>query len=91
MESVETEEIQLATTMLNIPAAEQPKSPPSSLPAEAPEANPEAHASASSAPEQTGPTPGKPGGPKGKLPFRPRSADSRQAAADVLRKFFNRR
>ena len=93
MESVETEEIKLDSTLLNMPSVPRP------APAAEPESQPQPEPSPpQTAPGATGdgdavppphamPDPSRPG----KLPLRPRANDSREAAADVLRKFFNRR
>jgi pSer/pThr/pTyr-binding forkhead associated (FHA) protein len=90
IESTETEEINLAATLIDLPPQK-----PVAIPKERPDLAykpdlPEQPAEGGNQPQKTeaGKTdPGKPG----KLPFRPRSADSRQAANDVLKKFFNRR
>lgn len=107
MESVETEEIKLGATLLNLPSttsappAVAPKLEPVPIPTavdpdaettvDAAEASSATADSPNAATEDQAPSKPATGAKPGKLPFRPRSADSRSAAADTLRKFFNRR
>lgn len=108
LESIETEEIQLDATLLNMPPlkqqpsapgatsttiVQQPAPEPTKPTAEAAQADVDLGATMVDAGDShaanKGKTPPPPNQP-GRLPLR-RTADSRQAANDVLRKFFNRR
>jgi pSer/pThr/pTyr-binding forkhead associated (FHA) protein len=90
IEAAETEEITLGTTLVNVPPLGDQKPSETAQPAVEPVASDEPTPAATG--ESVSPPHAKPAAPKpGKLPFRPKAADSRQAAADVLKKFFNRR
>lgn len=87
LEASETEEIDLASTMIDLP-------PPSAKPAAVPKERPDLQYK----PDEPEPAQAEDvsdskvsGAKPGKLPFRPRPTDSRAAANDVLKKFFNRR
>lgn len=83
----ETEEIDLAATLMDLPTPTKPAAVPKERPDLIYKPDPPADEATPSPDEIKRTDPGKPG----KLPIKPRSADSRAAATDVLKKFFHRR